>query len=285
MKNKKNYSGNLKNFKKYIIYFLILFVSTVLLGVGMMRDNQRQQKQKKISEAFNNKQYDKTLRTEANTKALQVYDGLILSTFGDSITGQAQWQPLLVSELGFSMYNNYGVAGARVSGNFNNAMWQDSRINKIQKESNIILFMGGTNDWSQNVPLGTLHNNDTNTFYGALNVVYDKLVSRFPNAKIIFMSTTFATSPNRNTFQNKIGLVNNLGLMNIDYGNAIGDVAKARKIPFINLTSIGWNKDNIAKYVACDVGFYVHPNATGGKKMADVIVNRLREIKSMNKSK
>lgn len=211
---------------------------------------------------------------------VSIYEGLILSTFGDSITEQNKWQPIVVSELGFIKHNNCGKAGTRVSGTSDNAMWQDSRINEIPNESNVILFMGGTNDWVQNVPLGTLDSKDTNTFYGALNTIYDKLICRFPNAKIIFMSTTFAMYPNPKVFHDKTGLVNNLGLMNTDYGRAIINVASAKKLPFIDLTNSVWDKKNISAYVTDD-GALIHPNTEGGKKMAEVIVARLRKIKSM----
>lgn len=214
-------------------------------------------------------------------KHLKVYNNLILSTFGDSITSQGKWQPHVVSELGFSKQNNYGISGTRVSGNLKNAMWQDFRINKISKESNVILFMGGTNDWSHNVPLGVLGSNDTQTFYGALNVIATKLVSRYPNSKIIFMSTTFAMAPSRSTFKNKTGILNDLGLMNIDYGKATEKVAKEKNIPFIDLTNCDFSKDNIANYTTYD-GTYIHPNTDGAKKMAQVIVARLREIEKTN---
>lgn len=266
-------------FKRYIVCILAIFICTVLLGIGIVRDNKLQKKQKTIAVAYNKAQSEKQQEEVIRIKVLKEYDGFVISTLGDSITAQAKWQPSVVSELGFSNYNNYGVGGSRVSGNSNNAMWQDSRIDEISKESNIILFMGGMNDWAQNISLGTLNSVDTNTFYGALNTVYDKLGSKFPNTKIIFMSTTFGMLPNRDAFKDKTGLKNDIGLMSIDYGKAIEKVALTKKIAFIDLTNCGWNKDNIATYVTNDGG-YLHPNADGGKNMANIIITRLKEIKS-----
>lgn len=241
--------------RNHLIYIVIVCISFLLLIiVGIAQNNKTQ-------------------------KHLKVYNNLTLSTFGDSITSQGLWQPHVVAELGFSKHNNYGISGTKVSGTTKNAMWQDFRIDQISKKSDVILFMGGTNDWSHNVPLGNINSNDTQTFYGALNVISSKLISRFPNSKIIFLSTTFAMAPKRSTFKNKTGILNDLGLMNIDYGKATQKVAKEKNISFIDLTNCDFSKDNIANYTTFD-GNYIHPNTDGAKKMAQVIVARLREIKT-----
>ncbi|HEY8890744.1 MAG TPA: SGNH/GDSL hydrolase family protein [Clostridium sp.] len=263
-----------RGLKKYIVCILVTFICTILLGAYIVRDYKIGQEQSKVAMALNSKQ------EEARIKVLKIYDGLALSTLGDSITRQGKWQQFVVSELGFSKFSNEGKSGTTVSGSSQNAMWQDARINEIPKGSNVILFMGGTNDWAQSLPLGNIDNTDTNTFYGALNIIYRKLVLRFPNSEIIFMSTTFGMLPNQGAFKDKTGLVNNIGLMNIDYGKAIGQFSIAKKIPFVDLTNC-WNKDNITKYVTNDSGGYLHPNKEGANKMAEVIVSRLREIKFM----
>ena len=270
--------------KRYIVCILAIFICILLLGVDIVRYNKAAQEQGKVVTSFNNKQLElneqKKKQEEEPIKALKIYDGLVISTLGDSITRQGKWQQSVVSELGFSKYSNDGKDGSTVSGMSPNAMWQDVRINEIPKGCNVILFMGGSNDWAQSVPLGNIDNTDINTFFGALKILYSKLVFRFPNSEIVFMSTTFGMLPNHNGFKDKTGLVNNIGLMNIDYGKAIGQFSSVQKIPFIDLTNCGWNKDNIATYVTNDGGGYLHPNKEGANKMAEVIVSRLRAIKS-----
>lgn len=107
--------------------------------------------------------------------------------FGDSITAQAEfwtsgnlegsgWSTLVKDYFGCADIVNCGVGGSTVAGtSVTNAMWTDERITAIPSDSDFILFMGGTNDWRQNIPLGTLDSDDTNTFYGALNVIAEKL--------------------------------------------------------------------------------------------------------------
>ena len=243
---------------------LILFI-IIILAIGTISDK----KLAKISA-----QQSLTYEQDKKLANFKLYHKKVLSTLGDSVTQGNTWQPYIINELGFANHNNVGVSGSRVSGDVVNSMWKDDRIEKIPADSDVIIFMGGTNDWSQNVELGSVNSKNTNTFYGALNVFIDKLTAKFPNSKIIFMSTTFAKNTNRPVFHNKVGFVNNLNLRNIDYGLAIENVADARHITFINLTDL-WNETNISDYVSNENEVFIHPNAKGGQKIAEAIVNSL----------
>lgn len=262
-------SKNIKAIKEKgnIINLLLFIILIVVLSIGIIKD----------------KHENKTIKTEKEDKVSQskidskkIFNNMTLTTFGDSVTQGNTWQPNVVKELGFKTYTNLGVAGTRVSGEVENAMWKDERIDKIPVDSNVIMFMGGTNDWGQNIKLGSIDNKDTDTFYGALNVIADKLTTKFPKAKIIFMSTTFAKNTNRGIFTDKTGIVNSLGLKNIDYGLATKKVAETRHITFIDLTNL-WDEKNIKDYVGNENDAYIHPNEKGGELMAQTIVNDLRK--------
>jgi hypothetical protein len=113
----------------------------------------------------------------------------IMSTIGDSITNFGTWQPYICSALGMT-YNNCGIGGSRVSdtdSNRTDAMCTDNRINAIPLNSDLVVFMGGTNDWANNVPIGdkTYNNIDITTFVGALNVMFRKMITRFPQKKYL----------------------------------------------------------------------------------------------------
>lgn len=262
-----------KNFKKGTIFTLSLSIFAILfLGVCVMWDKKTAKEESaKASEINENEakiRVQKEKEEEEHKKALRIFDGLTLSTFGDSITAQGLWQPIVKAELGFKKFNNLGIGGSKVSGSDANCMCEDERINKIPSDSNVIIFMGGTNDWGQNIQLGSIGSKDTNTFYGAVNVVADKLTAKFPKAKIIFMSTTFT--------KNKTGLINDLQLKNSDYGLAVKNVANERHFTFIDLSNL-WNETNIGDYVKKEDNAYIHPNEKGGKKMSETIVNQLRK--------
>lgn len=205
----------------------------------------------------------------------------VLSTMGDSITQQGLWQPHLVAKLGFSSFLNNGVGGTKIidsNGSDTTAMCRDERINAISASSDVVLVMGGTNDWVQSASLGTITDTVTNTFYGALKTMCKKLRTRFPDKLICLLTTPYGAYPNYPGWTDTTGLKNNHGLTAGDYGDAVIKVGKLYGIPVIDVYgNAGWNIDNIATYVSND-GAYLHPNAEGAKRLASVVIGGLKRV-------
>jgi hypothetical protein len=88
----------------------------------------------------------------------------------------------------------------------------------------------------------------------------------------------FGKCPNRSVFNDTYGLINNLGLMSIDYGEIVGEVVKWYGIPFINVgKEAGWNDYNLTNYLNND-GAYLHPNDLGGRRIAEVAIGKIKNI-------
>ncbi|MFS0776260.1 BppU family phage baseplate upper protein [Neobacillus sp. 3P2-tot-E-2] len=204
----------------------------------------------------------------------------VWSQLGDSITAQGKWQPYVISALSL-VSKNYGVSGTRVAdstGSDTQAMCRDERINAIDIISDVISFMGGTNDWANNVPLGDISSTDVSTFYGAVKTVAQKLITKFPSKSIVFMTTPYGKYPNRAGWSDPYGLKNNLGLTTGDYGKVIMEVARLHGIPCVDVFgNAGWSDINIATFVTDD-GAFLHPNTEGGKKIARLVISKLKEI-------
>lgn len=60
------------------------------------------------------------------------------------------------------------------------------RFTKMSDSADLITIMGGTNDNA--VKLGSWNSTDTSTFYGALNVLIQGLINKYPNKKIAFFT-------------------------------------------------------------------------------------------------
>lgn len=60
------------------------------------------------------------------------------------------------------------------------------RFTKMSDSADLITIMGGTNDNA--VKLGSWNSTDTWTFYGALNVLIQGLINKYPNKKIAFFT-------------------------------------------------------------------------------------------------
>ena len=118
------------------------------------------------------------------------------TTLGDSITEGNTWQPFLSSVLGINIIKNAGVGGTTVAdyaGLVDKTLYMasDSRINTIPSDTQMLIFMGGSNDWSQSIPIGTISDSTKDTFYGAYQMVLDKVYARVPNARILLMLQPF----------------------------------------------------------------------------------------------
>jgi hypothetical protein len=112
--------------------------------------------------------------------------------------------------------------------------------------------------------------------------MFKKLITAFPNARILCMGTSFAIYPNRAGFNDTTGLLNNQNLMTIDYGKAIMDIARLWGIPVVDIGGqAGWNEVNIATFVTND-GAYLHPNDIGAQRLASLVIGKLNNIEPIS---
>lgn len=208
------------------------------------------------------------------------WTGSVWTSYGDSITAQNKWQPYVSDQLGL-VPSNQGIGGTKVAdttGTDTQAMCRDERINAINVNSNLITFMGGTNDWAQNVPLGTISDTGTDTFYGSVKKTLEKLITKFPTARVVSMSTPYGKYPNRAGWTDTYGLKNNLNLTTGDYGKVIIEVSRLYGVPCIDVYgNAGWNDINIVTYVTND-GAFLHPNDTGGRRIAEIVLPFLKAL-------
>ena len=206
-----------------------------------------------------------------------VCTGKVADTLGDSLTqlsyvtgGNKKWQNYLQEWLGLASIGNHGADGTKVSGT-DNAMCTDTRINALNQSADIVIVMGGVNDWAQSAPMGdkTYNNENVQTFFGACNVMFRKLTARLQSARIIAFGCTFCYYPNRAGFTDPTGILNNQGLSSVDYSNAMMESARMNGIEHYDIGgNLNVNVSNIANTFNVDGTFYIHPNADGIQMIA-----------------
>ena len=214
------------------------------------------------------------------------YAGKKLSIFGDSITEcsgsftlangveGSEWSILLNKHFGFGEVVNCGLGGSTVVDLAPSCMSNDKRINAIPEDSDVITFMGGTNDWLQNQPIGTLEGSDG--YYNGLKTVAEKLIKRFPTAKIFWMTPTYGLIGD-GTGQNYTEISSSAQINLYEYVKAMRETAKRYGFPLIDLYgSCGWNEFN-AKIYLNDEKNLLHPNKNGGKRIASVIIGEFEK--------
>lgn len=214
----------------------------------------------------------------------KAFHGKTLLTYGDSITQQRTWQPYVCGGLGFTGFVNHGVGGRKLI-----TMATDLSLSEITEDFDVLIVMGGMNDFIQDTQIGTITDDlPSNTFYGGLNRLIDKLTTRYTDKIIVFMTPTPPFINNSNRFANKTGAgeINSNGNSIVEYANAMVNACKKWHIPCIDLNNlVGWNKNNISTFVSAEkyttgsnVFDFIHPNYIGGKRIASWIVDELSEF-------
>ena len=200
------------------------------------------------------------------------------ASFGDSITQYAKWQPYVIQELGL-IHTNCGQSSTPVCGSTSSAFHQDTRLNAVKSSNpDVITILGGANDCNMGLPLGTieecektLNNKNKNTFYGAYSYIIEKLLTWKPSLRIFIMTTMFAyyEAPHQTT-----------GLTFKDYAKACKEIAYYYSLPCIDLRGeMGLNKITASELLESD---RIHPNDLGGKRIAELVIRELKNIKIIN---
>ncbi len=172
---------------------------------------------------------------------------------------------------------NFGVAATRIATRLiphEIESWNDSfllRAERMTDQYDVILIFGGTNDYARAnpTPLGDMASTDEHTFYGALKLLYNKVISAHPEAVVI------AVTPLHREKEKDYGLE---GLELLDYVNAVREVASLYSIPVVDL----WNNSGIqAQNLEIMKEYLVdglHPTSKGAKRIAERIYAFLRGL-------
>lgn len=150
----------------------------------------------------------------------------------------------------------------------------------------IIIIAGGVNDYSysmsnQSEPLewdGLTAPIITNSFTEAYACMIKKLQTNYPNAIIVALTTWFTMrgSDNGYTLTHQSG---NRRYTQEDYNEAIANVCKQMRIPVIDVSNIGFNRNNFYPTYAIDSSTIpTHPNASGQRIMGVSIAKKLGEL-------
>ncbi|EPR0073908.1 GDSL-type esterase/lipase family protein [Escherichia coli] len=221
--------------------------------------------------------------------AISPWSGKIIDVMGDSNVAYNKWQPLVASELGCS-FLNHGVGGSKIakpdSSPTQISMCDDARINALDTTATAwICGPWGTNDWAQNIPIGTINDTVNTTVYGALNIIAQKLRARAPT-KPIFWCTPFNgdyDSPRSSSWID--GETNQYGRLS-DYSIAIRAVALRYGFALIDLNAdCGWTKFNSSNFLLTEGDTNLSRihlnNDKGPSRISALVIGRLNALEMM----
>lgn len=171
-------------------------------------------------------------------------------------------------------------------------MCSDLRTGRLGTETDnpdIIIVVGGTNDWTYSeqstTPLGNWDGRTSvdrqavlsgnSTFMESYASMIDKLHTNYPDAIIVGVSTEF-TGRGTNVGITK---VNDMGLTQNDYSEAIRKVCKIMGIPYIDVYNIGFTFQNYyPNYCEDSPTNPTHPNALGHAMIAKRFIDELPRL-------
>lgn len=227
------------------------------------------------------------LALESNNK----YYGKSIGTLGDSITygfnATHPWGYYLCQTLG-STLTNYGVSGTTVAdcSTSEGAPFYQRAVN-MASTLDVVFVLGGVNDFSKNVPLGTQFtqenpltpNLDTSTFYGALNTMCLTLLSKYVDKEIYLMSPIKRGTYGGGSLTSNIP--NSLGVYLSEYAEAVLKVAAYYGIKSFDLFSLYPNPNvQIVQQTYFNHNYggsidALHPDTNGQQRLAQTIISCL----------
>ena len=206
-----------------------------------------------------------------------------IAFLGDSITqgvgaSSAHTKYTSVFEkLSNSQVDNFGVSATRIARRLvphPTPSWNDTFIDRAKRmtdDYDVICVFGGTNDYANPnpTPLGAIENTEEHTFYGALHLLCQTLLTMHPHATIVF-----ATPIHR---EKDYGY----GLPNCclkDYVNAIKEVAEIYSLPVLDLYATAGIQSKVPAVMNEYLSDGLHPNDRGHERIANRFYSFLKAL-------
>jgi len=206
-----------------------------------------------------------------------------LITIGDSITrgtytgendpcpmslAKPNFSELLKEKLGFSYLKCCGINGVCISAtSYQNPEYAISKNFDNLEDGDFLIIAGGTNDYGTDVLLGTPSDKEDVSFYGALYVLYSKVIKRFPKEKVAVII------PINREYDGK----NNAGFTLEQYRRAIIERATEFGFNLVDGRKMAINPkdpENKKKYISDGL----HPTKEGHYIYADYVYDCIKDL-------
>lgn len=188
---------------------------------------------------------------------------------GDSLTQMHYWEEMFAQILGM----NYEVV-AQSGGNMTAIA---NFVDNIDS-ADVMTVWAGTNDWYTGISLGSLLNNDNNTYYGAVQHVCERVSERLPNCKLLLITPLQRLTTNTDDWEvDDRGFRINPTTSKIleDYANAVIETAEIYGIEVLDMFHRGGvNAKNIDTWTSDRL----HPSRAGFEKLCWKIIDKVKSM-------
>lgn len=206
-------------------------------------------------------------------------NALKINFLGDSITqgvGASSADTCYVAQIekmSGAICRNYGISGTRIARRsvpYTNPVFDRDfcmRAPEMVKDADVVVVFGGTNDFGHgDAPIGSMEDRTVWSFYGALHVLYDMLLERYPKAKIVILTPMCRREEERD------------GQHLPSFVDAIRDVVKEYDFPLLDMYKdfpVDLHDEQMQQRYIPDG---LHPNDHGHKMIAETIIDFLERL-------
>lgn len=213
--------------------------------------------------------------------------GKKIAFLGDSITegcGTSSLEHTFWNVLGQktgAQVFGYGIGGTRIAPQrvpSDPRADQDfiSRVDGMITDADVVVVFGGTNDFGHgDAPFGTRGDQTSETFCGALHVLFTKLYERYPAAQLVVMTPTHRLSET-DSVMNEFGVRRSGNLR--AYVQAIRDAAEDFAVPVLDLFRVSGIQPSVPALREAYMPDGLHPNDAGHAKIADKLIGFLQTL-------
>lgn len=188
---------------------------------------------------------------------------------GDSLTQMHYWEEMFAQILGM----NYEVE-AQSGGNMTTIA---NFVDNIDS-ADVMTVWAGTNDWYNGISLGSLLNNDNNTYYGAVQHVCECVSERLPNCKLLLITPLQRLTTNTDDWEvdDRGFRINPTTSKTLeDYANAAIETAEIYGIEVLDMFHRGGvNAKNIDTWTSDRL----HPNRVCFEKLCWKIIGKVKSM-------
>lgn len=205
---------------------------------------------------------------------------------GDSITegvGASSPENNYVSvfeKISGAKVRNYGLSGTRIARQ--TVVTEDSfdkdfimRAEDMDSDADIVVVFGGTNDYGHgDAAIGNFESRDVCTFYGAMHILCQNLINKYPNAEIVFMTPLHRICESKD--YNEKGLRNCASLG--EYVDIIKEVTRYYALPTLDLYATSGIQPEVETIKNTYMPDGLHPNDAGAKRVAERLYGFLKAL-------
>ena len=214
--------------------------------------------------------------------------GKKINFLGDSITegcgtsGPEYGFPwLLKQKLGLAEARNYGIGGTRIAaqlecgGSGADRNYCDRAL-ELDEDADVVVVFGGTNDFGHgDAAFGKFTDRTGDTFCGAFHLLLQKLINKYPAAKIVVMTPTHRLSEDEDVY-NELG-VRRMGKL-VRYVDAEKEIAGFYGLPCVDLFRECPMQPKMEVMRQRFMPDGLHPNDAGNELIANCLLKVLREL-------